>query len=62
MLARHGAGGVAEHALAVAKKGLRRLPPASDAVAEQLGGGRLMIPHGDRRDGAQSGGVEREKV
>jgi hypothetical protein len=62
MLSSHRAGRVAEHALSVAQRGWRRPPAATDAVAEQLGGHRLMIPHGDRRDGAQSCGVEHDKV
>ena len=62
MLARHGAGSIAEHAFAVAEPGRRRLPSAPEAVAEQLGGVWLMIPHGDRRDGAQSRRVEHEEV
>ena len=41
----------------------RRRPPAAfDAIDEQLGRRRLMIPHGDRRDGAESCGVEGEEV
>jgi hypothetical protein len=46
--------------IARSKSGRSRLPAARQPVVEELVGIRLMIPHGDRRDGAESGGIEAE--
>ena len=36
------------------------LPAPGEPISQKLIRCRLMIPHGDRRDGSQSGGVEAE--
>ena len=41
--------------------GRRRDPPTTNAIVEELVGGRAMVPHGDRVDAAESGGVEHER-
>jgi hypothetical protein len=54
------AGGVAEDDRAVDGARGRGGPAACEAVVEELVGGRAMVPHGDRGDAAESGGVEDE--
>lgn len=51
------AGGVAEDDLAVAGGGGGRAPAGGEAGGEQLVGGGALVPDGDRRYAAESGGV-----
>ena len=53
--------GVAEDDRAVDRVGRRRGPAVREPIVEQLVGSRAMIPHGDRGDAAQSGGIEHEE-
>lgn len=62
MRARDGAGSIAEH-LVTTFQLCGRWPPATrQPVLEQLGRAGPMIPYGDRRDGAESGGVEGQEL
>src|SRR5262245_52615213 len=56
----HRARRVTEHLVASAKVRRSGLPAAVEPIAEKLIRSRLMTPHGDRRDGSQSGGIEAE--
>jgi len=57
---RHRAGRVTEHFIARLEPRRRRPPARGQARVEQLVVCRPMIPDGDRRDGAESRGVEGE--
>ena len=50
--------GVAQDLRALLRRSGRGLPAALYAIGQKLVGGRLMVPHGDRVDAAQSGAVE----
>jgi hypothetical protein len=56
----HYARRVTEDLVAGAKVRRGGLPAAVEPISEKLIRRRLMIPHGDRRDGSQSGGIEAE--
>ena len=62
MLAGHGTGGIPQHRIPRLQPRWRRLPSAAEPLREQLRGRWLVIPHGDRRDGTQSRGIEDEEV
>jgi len=51
---------VPKHPGAVGEQRGRRFPTARETLVQQLIGGGLVVPHGDRRELAQSGGVEDE--
>jgi hypothetical protein len=42
--------------------GRSRAPTSREAIVQQLVGGWLTDPHGDRRDGAESIGIETQEV
>jgi hypothetical protein len=58
MIARDDTGGVAQNAIAALERRGYRLPSVVQALGEEFRRGGLVIPHGDRRDGPQSRGVE----
>jgi hypothetical protein len=51
---------VTQHALAVAQRARRWLPPAGDSRGQQFVGAREVVPHGDRRDLALSGRLQNQ--
>jgi hypothetical protein len=57
---RDGAAGMAEDAVTGLEPRLRRRPASRQTGIEQLLRRRFVIPHGDRRDRADSRGVENE--
>jgi hypothetical protein len=61
MFSRNGTGGVTENAIAGLEFGWRRLPSARESIAQKLIRRWLMGPHGDRRDGSQSGRIEAQE-
>jgi len=54
--------GVAEYLRSIDGAGWRRDPAARDAGVEGLVRRRPVVPHGDRVDRAESGGIEHEVV
>lgn len=58
----HGAGRITEDPRAILQVRVGWQPATCQPVVEQLGRARPMIPHGDRRDRAESRGVEDEKL
>ncbi len=55
---REAAGRVAEDHGAIDGPGRCGGPATREAIVEELVGGRAMVPHGDRVDAPESGGVE----
>ena len=53
--------GMTQNAIAALQLGCGRAPPAREPLSEELVRGRLMWPHGDRRDGSESGRIEAEE-
>jgi hypothetical protein len=62
MLSRDRARCISEHLLAASELRGSRFPPPAQSVGEHLRRRWCVIPHGDRRDGAQSRGVEHNEV
>ena len=55
---REATGGVAEDHGAIDGPGRRGGAATGQPIVEELVGGRAMVPHGDRVDAPESGGVE----
>ena len=53
---------VTQHLISIAQRRHGRLPAFGDSDRQQLFSAGPMIPHGDRRDGAVSGGAENQKL
>ena len=62
MLTGDGACRIPEDLIPRLELGRGRLPSTSESLRKQLRGRWPVIPHGDRRDGAESRRVEDEKV
>jgi len=52
---------VTQYPVAVTQRGNRRLPTLANSGGQQFICAGAMIPHGDRRNGAVSGGAENEE-
>jgi hypothetical protein len=61
MLARHGTRGLTKYPITRSELRYGRHPPATQPILQQRIRLGLMHPHGDRRDGSQSRGIEAQK-
>jgi hypothetical protein len=52
---RNDASGVTQNTITGSEPGRRGLPPQRQPCTQKIVGRRLMVPHGDRRYGSQSG-------
>ena len=62
MLTRDGACRIAQNMVSVPQLRWRGLPATVQPISKQFRSSRAVIPHGDRRDGAESGDVECQEV